>query len=100
MMGSNKCQIFGHDICQDGNQTLTLGEKIGETQMTTELPLVIVPLLGLPLLALVGIHMALDETLLGVSRLVGLFLALPALILEHVLVIFLWPALAQCLPCP
>lgn len=63
--------------------------------MPTELPLVIVPLLGLPLLGLVGIHMALDETQPAIARLVGLCLAPPAVLLEHVLVVFLWPELAQ-----
>ena len=65
--------------------------------MTTELPLTIVPLIGLPLLAVTGIHMALDSTLPTITRLVGLCLAPPAVLLEHVLVIFLWPELAQCL---
>lgn len=63
--------------------------------MPTELPLTIVHLLGLPLLGPAGIHMALGSTLPTVARLVGLCLAPPAVLLEHALVVSLWPGLAQ-----
>lgn len=53
-------------------------------------------LLGLPLWASLGIHIALDDSLPAPIRLIGLCQAPPAMLLAHGLLISVWPELAQC----